>query len=257
MDKIKVHILHTGSVIVPEAVQYFKNGKNMDKMVELPVSAYLVEHPKGLILIDTGWHSDNVDKGLYKLFKAKVKREEIIDKQIEGLGYKTSDIDYILISHMDIDHIGGLRMVKDAKKIMTSKEEWERANSGDKRYFTYEWDGVNVETFELEKTGKGPKGKSFDLFGDGTVEMIFVGGHSAGLCSTIIKSPKNDKYVLLTSDSAYTSKSWEENLTPTFVVSRDDAEKGLEWIRENLKNPNCIAIIPNHDNAVKPQVIEL
>lgn len=60
---INIHIFHTGSVIVDRAIPYheknplamtgFLHGK--EKKLRLPVSCYLIEHPKGRILIDTGW----------------------------------------------------------------------------------------------------------------------------------------------------------------------------------------------------------
>lgn len=71
-NEIKVHILHTGTVIIDEALPFnrpehpfyawsgiFRSKKHL---VEAPVSVYLIEHPKGLVLIDTGWHTDNRDK---------------------------------------------------------------------------------------------------------------------------------------------------------------------------------------------------
>ena len=62
---IRIHVLHCGSMLVSKAVPYgggvnLKNARRgvFDKAaerVELPVSAYLIEHPKGKVLIDTGW----------------------------------------------------------------------------------------------------------------------------------------------------------------------------------------------------------
>ena len=62
---IKIHVLHCGSMLVSKAVPYgggvnLKNVRRgvfdkLSKRIELPVSAYLIEHPKGKVLIDTGW----------------------------------------------------------------------------------------------------------------------------------------------------------------------------------------------------------
>lgn len=75
MSKIKIHILQTGFVKVDKALPYrgtsynplaftglFRFEKNK---ILLPVSAYLIEHPKGLILIDTGW-SKTIRKSNWK-----------------------------------------------------------------------------------------------------------------------------------------------------------------------------------------------
>ena len=47
---IKIHVIHTGKVYVSPA---------------LPVSAYLIEHPKGLLIFDTGWHREVSPNGEY------------------------------------------------------------------------------------------------------------------------------------------------------------------------------------------------
>ena len=33
--------------------------RSKQHQIKIPVSVYLIEHPKGLVLIDTGWHTDN------------------------------------------------------------------------------------------------------------------------------------------------------------------------------------------------------
>ena len=71
---IRIHVLHCGSMLVSKAVPYgggvnLKNAQRgvFDKVadrVELPVSAYLIEHPKGKVLIDTGWSREISPEGV-------------------------------------------------------------------------------------------------------------------------------------------------------------------------------------------------
>lgn len=80
---IRIHVLHCGSMLVSKAVPYgggvsLKNARRgvFDKAaerVELPVSAYLIEHPKGKVLIDTGWSREISPDGVYDA--AAVKRQ--------------------------------------------------------------------------------------------------------------------------------------------------------------------------------------
>lgn len=75
MSKIKIHVLHTGEVCVaPElpfggekcnlikASGFF--GKQSDRLW-LPVSCYYIEHPKGKILVDTGWNRSMSPNGIF------------------------------------------------------------------------------------------------------------------------------------------------------------------------------------------------
>ena len=53
------------------------------------------------------------------------KKREAIDEQLAKLGYKPSDLDYVLLSYLDCDHANGLRLVADTKYILVSKAEME------------------------------------------------------------------------------------------------------------------------------------
>ncbi|MBO1198378.1 N-acyl homoserine lactonase family protein [Staphylococcus simiae] len=270
---IKVHILHTGKVIVDEALPFnYKNNpplawtglfRSKKHQIKIPVSVYLIEHPKGLILIDTGWHTDNRKHQLrnlsfqYPINKAELPENQAVNEQLLKLGYQSSDIDFVLMSHMHCDHADGLRLVNDAQNILLSEEEYQAILKDKIHYLPHEWKDINLNTFKFENTGIGPKNKSFDLFGDGTIIMVWVPGHSKGLAATIIKNKNSNRFVLLASDSGYASKSWEENILPGVLINKKDAQDSLEWIKQMANSENCIKAIANHDPKIKPHVIEL
>lgn len=269
---IKIHILHTGLVQVDKALPFhglFRNPlaftgifRSQKNQMILPVSSYLIEHPKGLILIDTGWNkiirqSNWKELGLQMIInKGYLPAGWAIDEQLSRLGYKPSDIDYLLLSHLHGDHVSGLRQVKDAKNILVSKDEWESANHLPIAYIPRQWKGINVKTYSYSPTQIGPFAESFDLFGDGSVVQVHTPGHTTGMSATLIKG-SDEKYVLLATDNGYMSRSWEEMLTPGIVVSRKDSIVSLAWVRELAHDKNCVAAIANHDPKVNSQVIEL
>jgi N-acyl homoserine lactone hydrolase len=65
---MKVHVLNTGKVYIDRALAYKEKTlhpipftgwlRGKTKKMWVPVSSYLIEHPKGLILVDTGWHEE-------------------------------------------------------------------------------------------------------------------------------------------------------------------------------------------------------
>ncbi|MFI3133546.1 MBL fold metallo-hydrolase [Staphylococcus warneri] len=271
--EIKIHVMHTGTVIVDEALPFgYKNNPPMawtgmfrskKHQIKIPVSVYLIEHPNGLVLIDTGWHTDNRKHQLknlsfqYPVNKAELPEGQAVHEQLIKLGYKPSDIDYILMSHMHCDHADGLRLVKNAKNILVSEEEYEAISNDKMHYLPHEWKGVHLNTFHFDNTGIGPKNRSFDLFGDGTITMVWVPGHSKGLASTIIKNEDSEKFLLLASDVGYAAKSWQENVLPGVLVDKEDAQLSLDWVKKMANDKNCIEAIANHDANVKPHVITL
>lgn len=75
MSEIKIHVMHTGEVCVspdlPSGGEHCNTVKALgifqkrSTRLWLPVSVYLIEHPHGLILYDTGWHRDISPDGVY------------------------------------------------------------------------------------------------------------------------------------------------------------------------------------------------
>lgn len=284
MKEIKISILHTGSVCVAPALPFGGENKNPLKLspimirkkdrLWLPVSSYLIEHPKGKILFDCGWHRDMSPNGeydkmaqirslgskaLYLVNQGKLDKGQAIDEQLLNMGIKPSDLDYVLISHLDCDHVNGLEQVKDAKNIMVSKDELEGVMKSSRknkiRYQRKWWESCNLQGFDWNND-EGPFGKSYDLFGDGSIKMIAIPGHSDGLCALKIKNDEG-KYVLLFSDGGYATKSWKEMITSGVCEDKEAQIKSLEWIREQSLSADCIESLASHDADVTPHNITI
>lgn len=278
---MKVHVLHTGEVRVSPYLPFGGDNCNLLKAsgmttpkedwIWLPVSVYLIEHPKGLILVDTGWHRDMSPEGvydkaaqikslgsrvLYNVNQGQIPLGEAVDEQLEAMGIKPADLDYVLLTHLDCDHANGLRAVKDAKHIIVAQEELDCARkNGFIRYKKKWWEGVDLQTIEWNGT-EGPAQKSFDLFGDGSIKMINIPGHCDGLCAVKI-TREDGRYVLLFSDGGYATKSWKEMITSGVSLDKEMQRKSLQWIREQSMDANCIESLATHDTDIKPHVIEL
>lgn len=282
---MKVHIFHTGEVHVSPYLPFGGDDCGLLKAsgittpkkdwLWLPVSSYLVEHPKGLILVDTGWHREMSPDGvydrkaqirslgsvlLYNVNQGRIATGQAIDEQLATLGIKPSGLDYVLLTHLDCDHANGLRQVSDAKKILVANDELSPRNlrkglAERIRYQSRWWDGTRLEGFDWNGD-EGPAGKSFDLFGDGSVVMVNIPGHSAGQCAVKITNA-DGKFVLLFADGGYAGKSWEKLITSGISQDKVLQKKSLLWIREQSLSTGCIESIANHDPDVKPHIIEL
>ena len=278
---MKIHVLHTGEVRVSPYLPFGGDNCNLLKAsgmttpkedwIWLPVSVYLIEHPKGLILVDTGWHRDMSPEGvydkaaqikslgsrvLYNVNQGQIPLGEAVDEQLATMGIKPADLDYVLLTHLDCDHANGLRAVKNAKHIIVAQEELDCARkNGFIRYKKKWWEGVDLQTIEWNGT-EGPAQKSFDLFGDGSIKMINIPGHCDGLCAVKI-TREDGKYVLLFSDGGYATKSWKEMITSGVSLDKEMQRKSLQWIREQSMDANCVESLATHDTDIKPHVIEL
>lgn len=271
-SSIKLHVLHCGQVQVDIALPFQQKTMNpiaftgllrsKKHQVILPVSAYLIEHPKGLVLIDTGWHPDlrgDQIKSLGRLHsmisKAILPDGQAIHEQLYQRGIKIKELDFVMLSHLHSDHVSGLKLVSEAKTIMTSEEEWAAAQKDKVHYIQHMWKGINVKTFHMVASEYGPQSRSFDLFGDESVLFIYTPGHTNGLTAALVQ--RNGKFVLLASDCGYAKKSWEQLILPGVMFNKKQLIETLQWVKAMSQKSGCIDVFANHDPDVKPQTIEI
>lgn len=273
-------MLHTGQVLVSPNLP-FGNGnivkasgffESTEDKIWLPVSVVYIEHPKAKILIDTGWNramspEGKIDKKaqishlsplLYKVNQGYVESGMTADEQLDAMGVKIEDLDYVVLSHLDCDHVSGLSPFKKAKKILVSEPEMKAATrllNSHTRYTPRLWKGSGIKTFQFSQTGLGPMGESYDLLGDGTIQMVHIPGHSEGLAATLIRN--NDKQVLYFSDGGYATRSWKEMLLPGVIEDKAAAYKSLEWIRDVSMSLDCIDTFACHDPEIAPHITEI
>ena len=102
----------------------------------------------------------------------------------------------------------------------------------------------------------GPHGKSYDVFGDGSVMCVAIPGHADGLFAVKVVG-EDGRFVLLCADGGYGKRSWEDVVLSGIANDRAAQKISLQWIRRQSEDPQCVACMANHDVEVKPQVIEL
>ena len=282
MANIKIHVFHTGEVCVAPDLPFGGDNSNAIKAsgvfgkkedrLWLPVSAYLIECPQGKFLVDTGWARDMSPEGefdrkaqikslgtvmLYEVNQGRIGLGQCIDEQLLAMGIKDSDIDAVLLTHLDCDHANGLKQVKNAKKFLVAADEVKFATkiTNKVRYYKNWWKDIPLTEFEWNDT-QGPVGRSYDLLGDGSIELINIPGHADGLFAVKVKNEEG-KFVLLFSDGGYARKSWEQMITSGIAADKEQQKKSLAWIREQSLDTNCVESLANHDPDIQPHVIEL
>ena len=168
---------------------------------------------------------------------------------------KPADLDYVLLTHLDCDHANGLKQVKGAKRFLVAADEVKFAKRHPERYYKGWWKDIPLTEFHWNDD-QGPVGKSYDLLGDGSIELINIPGHADGLFAVKVKNEEG-KYVLLFSDGGYAKKSWEEMITSGIAADKKQQKESLAWIRKESLDPNCVESLANHDPDIAPHVIEL
>lgn len=282
MSTVKLHILHCGSISVPADIPYSGNvgaANNLrgvlaksDKRISLPVSAYLIEHPEhGLILVDTGWSREIRPRGVYDpkavrrhlpahlaaFYRPYVPKGQTVREQLSAMGIEPRDLDLIILSHFDADHISGLRDLKGAKRVIVPAEErwWANRNFYKIRQPESLRRGIDIEHVWYKGTPDVPMRWARDIFGDESVQLICLAGHTEGQAG--IKITNGKRFAVLASDAAFSPRSWREGIVPGYGFNPQYMKLCLDWLKAQENDPNCVAVIANHDPDIEPQTIEI
>ena len=122
---MKMYILNTGyletdqnGVIACSTVGTYSNPTVTNKWIKLPVMCFLIDTGDGYILYDTGSHPDAMSgywpTGLKEGYPLYQKPEERLENQLALCGVKPEEIKTVVMSHMHLDHAGGLYLFKHA-----------------------------------------------------------------------------------------------------------------------------------------------
>ncbi|WP_125580019.1 N-acyl homoserine lactonase family protein [Levilactobacillus cerevisiae] len=265
---MKISIWHTGLVRVDEATPFRNSsrlplglGRGREHQVVLPVSSYLIEHPNGPILVDAGW-SQNVRRhpvqelGLTR-FAAKpvLPAGWSVTEHLQRRGIQTSDLNSVLMSHLDTDHVSGLLDVNPTRPVYVSGRELAAGNDRfNPRYVKRMWAGLQMTAIPYQRTHHGPLGWSWDLFNDGRIELILTPGHSTGLM-TVKVTGDDGHYVLLASDVGYDQLNLTKLILPGILTSATQEMAALGWVQACAADPRCDRVIFNHDRQVREGVL--
>ena len=130
------------------------DGFSTGPLASIPCAAQLVETDAGLVLIDTGYGTQDVrephprlSKFFHGLLNIRFRMEETALHQVRQLGYSARDVRHIVLTHLDFDHAGGLEDFPEARVHVMEAERSaaERKRRGfiaRRRYRSDQWDDV-------------------------------------------------------------------------------------------------------------------
>jgi N-acyl homoserine lactone hydrolase len=164
--------------------------KDKQRDITIPVSMWIIDHPKGLVVFDTGNNvaiSDGMDSckkywapGNCDFLKPSQKREDVIDMQLKKQGFDPAKVKAVITSHTHLDHTGNIALFPNAIHVFQRKELyqgwWPEKFQGRTSPGTFVMGDLSSarEFNYLELEG------DYDLFGDGSVLVLSTPGHTLG-----------------------------------------------------------------------------
>jgi glyoxylase-like metal-dependent hydrolase (beta-lactamase superfamily II) len=186
----RIYVLDCGTLIYNRPEDYGLTREEV-ATTNMAVTCYLVVHPKGILLFDTGLSDrlvgrpvwENVLEG-YGQVKFNTLRGQLAD-----IGVTPDKITYLALSHSDWDHVDNANDYAGSTWL-TQKPEREvmfgpQTTAADRLYYQA-LEHAKTVIFEGDH----------DVFGDGSVVLKFTPGHTKGHQSLYVKLAKTGGVVL-------------------------------------------------------------
>ncbi|MGN6816397.1 MAG: N-acyl homoserine lactonase family protein [Solirubrobacterales bacterium] len=193
-----------GRLLTAKLMRALLTGKGA---IAVPVPTFLIRHPSaGAILIDTGLHpSIGTDPGQNfgsfgaRFGKPTLEPGEDVPAQLRKRGLDPGEIPVVVMTHLHMDHASAISEFPNSTFVV-SEAEWRFAsgsggsiqNGYRRAHFDYAFDYRTVDFNRANINSYAGFGRTFDLFGDGSVRLAFTPGHTAGHMSVIARLAQRD-----------------------------------------------------------------
>jgi glyoxylase-like metal-dependent hydrolase (beta-lactamase superfamily II) len=205
---MKLYCIQVGAFRLPRG-SVAARCRDANMLTVMPIYTYLIEHPKGRVLVDTGQSYALRDGNTI------LEEKDTIISKLKELGYTPDDIDIVVISHMHLDHSGYMNDFPNSTFIARKEELkaawWPEACEGGYLFQTYD----KTRKFKFIQLADD---EDYDIFMDGAVVLIDTRGHSRGHQSVVLNLPKTGKTVL-TIDAAPTREALERTIPRGYTDS--------------------------------------
>jgi len=216
---VSIHPIRTGWVRIKRAQRERKPGGFLRVLTDatwtdwLPIYAWVIDHPEGIIVVDTGETSRTAEPGYFPRWhpyyrgsvRMRVEPGEEIGPQLEARGIRSTDVRTVVLTHFHTDHTGGLRHFPSSR-ILVPGADLSTAGGFAGRllgYLPQHWPAWFEPTpIAFSSTRVGPFERSHRVTPGGDVVIVPTPGHTPGHVSVVVDV--EDVSHFLAGDTSYT-----------------------------------------------------
>jgi len=268
---VAVEPLTVGEVMAPPALLEggtgpFRNlriagiGVPRSRWTTVACQAFLIRHPTaGPLVVDTGLHPSvtakpaaNLGRFLSAYAKPRLEPGQDLPAQLRSRGLDPRALRTVVMTHLHFDHASAMSELSGASFLLT-EAEWRAATTirrpqlhGYRQsnydyafdFRTVSYDGPNVTSY-------ASFGRTFDLFGDGSVRLISLPGHTLGHQAVLCNLRGRD--LLIAGDAIYRLDQLTKTAEPPRSEDPHTYRRSLQALRLFHRQFPQAVIIPGHD----------
>ncbi len=248
---MNVHLISTGHVKI---TQNWREGQTgglgrlgnalLDRSFTgwLPIYCAVIEHPEGLIVVDTGIPAD-ANKPIYfppyirllqRAAPFQVTPGDEIGPQMRQRGLDPADVRWVVLTHLHQDHDGGLKHFPNAE-ILISRQEWAAGQGWGGRmngYQNWRWSHLKPRLVDFTGGAYHTFDASERLTAD--IRLVPTPGHSAGHLSVFVEQA--DRALFVAGDASYSQalllKDSVDGVGPDPAAQHDTHRRILEFVAQ-------------------------
>ena len=233
----------------------YRGGSFRDKR-DFAMTAVLVKHPRGDVLVDTGFGRD-IDAQIRTMpwiFRAMTsyERTRSAAEQLDATGYDRRGLRAILLTHAHWDHVSGIPEFPGTPVWVTAEERSFVDAGGMVTSVARSLGAVRYEEYGFESGPYLGFLKSHDVYGDGAIVVVPAPGHTPGSVIVFVTLANGKRWALV-GDLAWQREGITEREERPWI-QRSLADEDAALVRENLLRMAAIAasfpemtLVPAHE----------